>query len=169
MTPHLTAYFERIGVGPLEGQIAEINLQAQEWMALAASTLRRGYLVIVDYGAEATELYHAAHRQQGTLRAFHHHQFAHDPLAHPGQQDLTTTIDWTSLIQTGEENGLHRVTFERQDKFLLRVGLLDQLETMTAGMSNGAEALALRSTARDLILPGGMSQSFQVLVQKRQR
>jgi SAM-dependent MidA family methyltransferase len=168
-TPHLITYFERLGINLREGQIAEVNLQAHEWMALAASTLKRGYLIIVDYGADATDLYHPTQRQQGTLRAFHRHQFAHDPLAHPGQQDLTTTVDWTSLIHTGQENGLHPVSFEPQDKFLLRAGLLDQLQLMTAGMASQAEALALRSTLRDLILPGGLSESFQVLVQKRQQ
>ena len=37
---------------------------------------------------------------------------------------------------------------------------------MTAQMQGEAEAMALRSSARELILPGGMSESFQVLIQK---
>ncbi len=40
------------------------------------------------------------------------------------------------------------------------------MEMMTAQMDSEAEALALRSSAHELILPGGMSESFQVLVQK---
>lgn len=166
-TPRLQAYFERIGVSLREGQISEVNLEAQDWIALAASTLTRGHLILVDYGADATELYHSTHRQRGTLRAFHRHQFADDPLAQPGQQDLTTTIDWTHLQKTAEENGLHSISFERQDKFLLRAGLLDQLQLMTATMPADADAIALRSTLRDLILPGGLSESFQVLIQKK--
>jgi SAM-dependent MidA family methyltransferase len=59
------------------------------------------------------------------------------------------------------------VSFERQDAFLLRAGLLDQLELMAAETQNQTEALILRSSVRELILPGGMSESFQVLVQKR--
>jgi SAM-dependent MidA family methyltransferase len=167
-TARLLEYFECIGVQLLEGQIAEVNLEAQDWIAHAASILRRGYLITVDYGAEAADLYEASHRRTGTLRAFHRHQFADDPLARPGEQDLTTNVDWTHIIRAGEKAGLHAVSFERQDAFLLRVGLLGQMELMTAQMHSEAEALALRSSARELILPGGMSESFQVLVQKQQ-
>jgi SAM-dependent MidA family methyltransferase len=165
-TPRLAAYFERLGVSLHEGQLAEVNLEAQEWMKRAASTLRCGYLITVDYGADASELYQSPHRQQGTLRAFHRHRIVEDPLARPGEQDLTTTVDWTHILKAGEELGLRRISFERQDKFLLRAGLLDQLELMTAHLHSEAESLSLRTAGRDLILPGGMSESFQVLVQK---
>jgi SAM-dependent MidA family methyltransferase len=166
-TPRLAGYFERVGVRLPEGHLAEVNLEAQEWMQRAVRVLRRGYLILVDYGAESVELYHAPSRQHGTLRAFHHHQLAADPLARPGEQDLTTTVDWTHILEAGEELGLRRVLFERQDRFLLRAGLLDQLELMTSGTQGEAEALALRTGARELILPGGMSESFQVLVLKK--
>jgi hypothetical protein len=39
---------------------------------------------------------------------------------------------------------------------------------MTAATPNETEAIALRSTLRDMILPGGLSESFQVLIHKRQ-
>lgn len=165
-TPRLTEYFARIGVQLGEGQLTEINLDAQDWISRAASILSRGYLITVDYGAEAADLHQTSHHPQGTLRAFHRHQFADNPLALPGQQDLTTNVDWTHIIKSGEKAGLHLLSFERQDAFLLRAGLLDQLTLMTAGMHSEAEAIALRSSAHDLILPGGMSESFQVLIQK---
>ncbi|HYY56309.1 MAG TPA: SAM-dependent methyltransferase [Pyrinomonadaceae bacterium] len=165
-TTRLAAYFERVGVTLSEGQVAEVNLEAQDWLALAAAKLGRGYLILVDYGAQAPALYQASHRGQGTLRAFHQHKSASDPLARPGEQDLTTTVDWTNIIKAGTEAGLRVVSLERQDKFLLRAGLLDQLRLMTAATDSEAEAIALRSSVRELILPGGMSESFQVLVQK---
>jgi SAM-dependent MidA family methyltransferase len=165
-TPRLAAYFERLGVRLCEGQLAEVNLEAREWIKRAVSTLRRGYLIIVDYGASAEELYQSPHRRAGTLRAFQRHQLFEDVLARPGEQDLTTTVDWTNILKAGEELGLRRLVFERQDKFLLRAGLLYGLELMTAQLQGEAEALTLRSGARELILPGGMSESFQVLVQK---
>jgi SAM-dependent MidA family methyltransferase len=164
-TPRLAQYFERAGVRLQEGRLAEVNLEAQAWMERAARSLKRGYLITIDYGASAAELYGAPHRSDGTLRAFRRHRLADDPLANPGEQDLTTTVDWTHIMKTGEELGLRPVAFERQDRFLLRAGLPEQLELMTAEMKDEAEALALRTSARELILPGGMSESFQVLVQ----
>ena len=166
-TPRLALYFERLDVELAEGQITEVNLGVEEWMKRAASVFKRGALVIVDYGDEANDLYSALHRPAGTLRAFHRHRFTDDILARPGEQDLTTTIDWTNVKAIGEELGLETVSFERQDEFLLRAGLLDQLEHMTAAAQSEADALVLRSSVRELILPGGMSESFQVLVQKK--
>jgi SAM-dependent MidA family methyltransferase len=167
-TMQLAAYLHRVGVELSEGQIAEINLEVEEWMKRAASVFRRGYLLIVDYGDEASHLYNAAHRAEGTLRAFHRHRFADDLLARPGEQDLTTTIDWTNVRNVGEALGLQTVCFERQDEFLLRAGLLEQLERTTSVTQSEADALILRSSVRELILPGGMSESFQVLVQKKE-
>jgi SAM-dependent MidA family methyltransferase len=166
--PQLAEYFNGAGVELSEGQIAEVNLGIEEWMSRAASTFERAFLIIVDYGAEAVDLYSAAHRRQGTLRAFHRHSPADELLAMPGEQDLTTTIDWTNVRRIGEALGLQTVSFERQDEFLLRAGLLDQLERMTADAPNETEAIVLRSSVRELILPGGMSDSFQVMIFKKE-
>lgn len=168
-TPQLADYLARSGVELSEGQIAEVNLEVEGWMRCAASVFKRGYLILVDYGAEASDLYCAPHRHKGTLRAFHHHSFAEDALSRPGEQDLTTTIDWTNVKRIGTELGLQTLSFERQDKFLLHAGLLDQLERMTRDAPGEADALILTSGVRELILPGGMSERFHVLVQGKVR
>jgi SAM-dependent MidA family methyltransferase len=166
-TPRLLTHLNSAGITLAEGQIAEINLEAESWMARAATVLERGFIITVDYGAEADQLYGAPHRRKGTLRAFHQHRLVDDVLARPGEQDLTTTIDWTHIIKVGEACGLQTFSFERQDGFMLRAGLLDQLEIMTAEEPDSAEAQILRASARELILPNSSSTSFQVLVQKR--
>ncbi|HKC65492.1 MAG TPA: SAM-dependent methyltransferase [Pyrinomonadaceae bacterium] len=166
-TSELDSYFARYCFELSEGQIAEVNLEVEAWMKRAAKVFERGYMIVVDYGAEASDLYSAQHRLEGTLRAFHRHSFADNVLARPGQQDLTTTIDWTNVRRIAEESGLQTQSFERQDKFLLRVGLLEQLERETAEGKSEADALILRSSVRDFVLPGGMSESFQVLVMRK--
>jgi SAM-dependent MidA family methyltransferase len=166
-TPRLEEHFARAGVALAEGHVAEVNLAADEWVARAATTLRRGSVVTVDYGAEAEELYRSPRRRDGTLRGFREHQFVADVLAHPGEHDLTTTINWTQVRRAGEAAGLETVSLERQDEFLLRAGLLDQLDRLTSRLDGEAERLRLRLGAREMILPGGMSESFQVLVQRK--
>jgi SAM-dependent MidA family methyltransferase len=166
-TPQLEAHFARVGVALADGQIAEVNPAAGEWIERAAKTLRRGYVVTVDYGAEAEELYGSPQRRDGTLRGFREHQFVADVLQRPGEHDLTTTIDWTQIKRAGEAAGLEAISLERQDEFLLRAGLLDQLERLTSRLDDEAERLRLRLGAREMILPGGMSASFQVLVQRK--
>lgn len=166
-TPRLAAHFSGLDTTLAEGQVAEVNLAAEEWLTEAASALKRGYVVTVDYGAEAAELYHSTERSAGTLRGFRAHQFVADPLAHPGEHDLTTTINWTGLKLAGAAAGLETISLERLDEFLLRAGLLEELERLTAQLPTEAGRLRLRLGAREMILPGGMSRSFQVLLQKK--
>ena len=164
-TPRLAEYFAGQGIELAEGQSAEVNLAAEEWIARAARAVERGFVVTVDYGAEATELYDHRLRPHGTLRAFRAHRFSDDPLADPGRQDLTATVNWTSIKKAGEAAGLRTLAHERQDQFLLRAGLLEQLERLSALAPDEAARAQLRLAARDMILPGGMAESFQVLVQ----
>jgi SAM-dependent MidA family methyltransferase len=63
--------------------------------------------------------------------------------------------------------GFEVVEFASQDKFLLKAGLLDQLEYRLSRTKTDAEKTGLSVGAREMILPGGMASSFQVLVQKR--
>ena len=167
-TSRLAEHCARQHIDVTEGQIVEVSLAAAEWIAHAASLFVRGFVVTIDYGDEAANLYQDPRRRAGTLRAFRQHQFADDILANPGEQDLTATIDWTHIRRAGESAGLHTVLFTRQDDFLLRAGLLQQLEHATARATTEAESIKLRVSIRDLILPGGVSQSFQVLVQEKQ-
>jgi SAM-dependent MidA family methyltransferase len=167
-TPRLSQYLERLNMKLADGQTAEINLRAVDWLERIASLFKRGYLILVDYGAEAQALYDARIRPRGSLRAFHRHRLVRDVLGEPGRQDITTTVDWTTVKRACREAGLEIVSFERQERFLLDAGLQAELERMTAQVESEAVALILRASVRELILPGGMSESFQVLVAARQ-
>jgi SAM-dependent MidA family methyltransferase len=150
-----------------EGQTIEINFAIDEWLRTVAAKLERGFVVTVDYGAEADELYDPALRPDGTLRGFSRHGFVDDLLSEPGEYDLTTSVNWTQVKAVGEKLGLKTIDFASQDKFLLNAGLLDQLQYRLDRAESEAERVSLTTGAREMILPGGMASSFQVLVQKR--
>lgn len=166
-TPRLAEHFRRLGVTLVEGQSAEVNLDAGDWLSRAAEIVGRGFVVTVDYGDEAAGLYAAPQRRDGTLRAFRRHELVEDVLADPGEQDLTTTVNWTQAVADGEAAGLRTISLERLDAFLLRAGLLEQLELESAHAPGEAELAALRLDAREMILPGGMASHFQILVQRK--
>lgn len=166
-TPRLAEYFEEFGVRLAEGQVAEVNLEIEEWLRRVAGRISKGYVVTVDYGAAAEDLYSANSDQQGTLRGFQRHQFVGDLLAQPGEHDLTTTVNWSFVKSVGARLGLEVMEFERQDKFLLAAGLLDQLEIELRHCKDEAERLRVSTGAREMILPDGMAARFQVLVQKK--
>ncbi|HET6671390.1 MAG TPA: SAM-dependent methyltransferase [Pyrinomonadaceae bacterium] len=166
-TPKLQSYFAGAGICLAEEQIAEVNLEARNWIRSAVELLERGYVISVDYGAEAEGLFSATDRPHGTLRSFHNHQLVNDVLGNPGEQDMTSSVNWSDVINAGESAGLKTIVFERQDQFLMREGLLEELELRVSEAAGEAEKLRLRTSAREMILPGGMAADFQVLVQEK--
>jgi len=166
LTPRVAEYVDRTGIKLAEGQIAEINLAAEDFISRAAAMLDPGYVVTIDYGAERDDLWRSPNRQHGTLRAFRRHQFMNDVLSAPGEQDLTTTIDWTQIREAGERVGLRTLRFERLDQFLLVEGLLTRLGEISSTL-DAVEAIRLSTSARELVLPTGLAASFQVLVQEK--
>jgi SAM-dependent MidA family methyltransferase len=166
-TQSVAEYCQRVELRLAEGQIAEINLEAEEYISRAAGLFERCFLVTVDYGAERPELLQAPDRFAGTLRAFHRHQLIDNVLARPGEQDLTTTVDWTQIKEVGRRAGLRAIRFQPLDQFLLDEGLLQRLSEMLLHTPDQVEALRLSTSAREMIMPHGMTASFQVLVQEK--
>ena len=112
---------------PLEpGWRAEINLRAVDWIRDAARRLRRGFIILIDYGHEARELYSATH-SAGTLTTFARHTMAGPEssrrrravAADPGEQDITAHVDFTSVRAAAEAEGLTTLGFLDQTYFLL--------------------------------------------------
>jgi len=150
-----------------EGQIYELNPGAAAFVSRAAELLNRGLLITVDYGASRDELLSAPNRFAGTLRGFRRHQFADDALANPGEQDLTTTIDWTAMQEAGRRSGFENLRLERLDKFLLNEGLLAALSSLADQLTHPADVINLQTGAREMIRPDGLAASFQVLIQRK--
>ena len=88
-------------------------------------------------------------------------------LAQPGEYDITSSVNWTQVRAVGEKFGFKVVEFASQDKFLLQAGLLEELEYQLSRAATEAEKASLTTGAREMILPGGMASSFQVLVQRK--
>lgn len=167
VSPRLNEYFDEPGVPLEEDQIAEVSLEIAAWLGKVADRLRTGYVVTVDYGAAAEDLYSPVADKRGTLRGFQRHQFVDDVLAQPGEHDLTTTLNWSFVKSVGERLRLRIVEFQRQDKFLLAAGFLEQLEFQSEQSRDDAARLRLSTAAREMILPDGMAARFQVLVQQK--
>jgi SAM-dependent MidA family methyltransferase len=166
-TPALAEFCREYSVELEEGQSIEVNLAIDEWLSLVAAKLETGFLISVDYGAEACDLYDVALRPEGTLRAFSRHEFVDDVLSRPGDYDITASVNWTQVQAVASRLGFATVEFAQQDRFLMSAGLLDELERRLLQATSDADKLALSTGVREMILPGGMGSSFQVLVQKR--
>jgi SAM-dependent MidA family methyltransferase len=122
----IEAYFDALGLLPGEGCDAEVLLETPRWLASAAGALRRGYLLTLDYGYEAAALY-AAWRRRGTLLTFYRHTSGDDPYVRIGRQDITASVDLTTLRRAGEAAGLQTIFDMSQTEWLAQLGIGEAL------------------------------------------
>jgi SAM-dependent MidA family methyltransferase len=160
-------YCDLIKLQLAEGQIYEVNLRAEQFLLLAAKSIREGVLITVDYGAERHELLSDPNRFSGTLRAFRKHQLVDETLTSPGEYDLTTTVDWTQIIDAGQRHGLEVLRFQRLNEFLMGEEALFEVMKAASLVADPAEQFKLNRDAIELIKPDGMGAAFQVLVQRK--
>ncbi|MGQ9638183.1 MAG: class I SAM-dependent methyltransferase [Thermodesulfobacteriota bacterium] len=164
--PELLNYFKFIGIDIKEGQLAEINLQALQWIETVSRCLKKGFVLTIDYGYLAEELY-APTRLHGTLLCYYRHQALENPYQRLGEQDITSHVNFTALIKKGEEVGLRFTGLVPQYQFLLALGVLQELELLSQDM-NELEKLKLRLSLMHLIEPEvGMGEVFKVLIQHK--
>jgi SAM-dependent MidA family methyltransferase len=166
-TPELERYLARSGVALLPGQRVEINLAAGYWLSGVAAALERGFVLTIDYGYPAAELY-APYRKNGTLLCYYRHRVEENPFIRVGRQDMTSHVDFTNLISAGSELGLEMVWFGEQYRFLMAAGLMDEMAAAEAETATEEEKRNLRLILKKLILPdGGMGDTFKVLIQSK--
>ncbi|NTV49099.1 MAG: SAM-dependent methyltransferase [Geobacteraceae bacterium] len=166
-TPDIEAYLKRIAVELHPGQQAEVNLNAPKWLASASRALQRGYIMTIDYGYPAPELYTPL-RKLGTLLCYYRHQTEENPYIRLGLQDITAHVDFTTLMKCGEDLGLLNVWFGEQYRFLLSAGIIEEIEEIERSAIAEEEKLRLRLALKKLIMPeGGMGDTFRVLIQSK--
>ncbi|MGG1553101.1 class I SAM-dependent methyltransferase [Paenibacillus ferrarius] len=153
---------KRLKVQWQEGQIVEINLAAEDWIADIARRMAGGALLIIDYGDREEELY-AAHRKLGTLMCYYRHQAHSDPFLHPGEQDLTAHVDFSQCRAVAEANGLVTAPLQTQREFLVAQGILEKLQTHY-DPNPFSEVSKRNRSIRQLLLSDGMSELFKVFV-----
>jgi len=163
----LQAHLDWLGCSPVTGNRAELNLEAVRWLTRMANRLQRGFILTIDYGYPAAELF-ALHRRLGTLLCYAGHTTNEKPLQAVGEQDITAHVDFTALQKAGDEAGLSNLWFGEQYRFLLALGFVEELMVLQAREQNPAKARELRLKLKNLIMPeGGMGDTFKVLLQSR--
>jgi SAM-dependent MidA family methyltransferase len=168
-TPALAGYLDRLRAVLEPGWRVEINLRAVDWIRDIARRLRRGFVILIDYGHEARELYSPTHAG-GTLTTFTRHTMAGPEsvgdspswLAHPGEQDITAHVDFTSVRAAAEAEGLTTLGFLDQTYFLLGLANLENSENL-ASLAN-PENLKQRLALKTLLMPGGLGSTHKVLL-----
>jgi SAM-dependent MidA family methyltransferase len=111
--------------------------------------------LFIDYG-------HTASAYGETLQAVKAHRFD-DPLAEPGEADLTAHVDFAAFAQAAVAAGLSASEVVTQRDFLFRLGLVERAEALAR--ANPAAFEAIRSGAERLVdpAPTGMGALFKAM------
>lgn len=137
------------------GSIFEIAPAREALMQQIAERIARdsGAALFLDYG-------HLASAIGDTFQAMRGHAYV-DPLAEPGEADLTSHVDFAALATVVRASGIApRLT--TQGDFLVALGLLERAGQL--GANRGAEAQqSIRDDVQRLAGPDAMGELFKVI------
>ena len=165
-SPEVGEYFLRQGIELREGQQAEAGLDACRGICDVGRRLDRGFVLTVDYGHAAAELYNERH-MRGTLLAYSKHHVSEDYLLAPGEQDLTAHVNFTALDVWGSRAGLARTGCVSQMAFLVALGRANEFADLYAPGASEVERVRARLLLKTLLHPEGMGETFQVCIHHR--
>jgi SAM-dependent MidA family methyltransferase len=155
-------FLDRYSVHPESGERLEAVLAAQQLMNQIAATIRRGFLITIDYGYTRAE--QLAGRHRGTLKAIRKHSISDSPYEAPGEQDITADVNFTALAAACEKQGMSTQKLVTQSQFLLGIGEANQFADAFEECRPPQERAKVALQLKHLVTPAGMGESFHVLV-----
>ena len=158
-------YIKSQSIDLAENQRFEVPLKMVEMIFTISSTLTKGIMVTFDYGYTQVEWSEPVHRH-GSLRGYYRHQLFEDILQYPGKMDMTTHIHFDALQHYGERVGLRFEALQSQADFLIQAGLLSELEDHQ-NLDPFSEIAKRNRAIRSLVIPGGISSYFRVMLQSK--
>ncbi len=160
-TEGIYGFSKRYLEGYAQGEEAEACLLAGKWLAEVGRALQKGFVLCIDYGYLAPELYSPG-RRKGTFRCFYHHELSSDPYMRVGEQDITADVNFSELMRVGDTLGLSTVKYTTQGQFLVDWGILEIFKTYDKPENQGD-----RLAAKTLFMPEFMGRKFKVLLQSK--
>ena len=155
-------FLDRYSVHPEAGERIEAPLIAQRYMSQIAAKVKCGFIVAIDYGYTRQEQLAGRHRV--TIAAYRQHSVSANPYEAPGEQDLTTHVNFTALAAAAEQNGLQVQPLLTQSQFLLGIGEANQFADAFEECRLPQERAKVALQLKHLITPEGMGEKFHVLL-----
>jgi len=138
----------------------EINCNINPWLNSLNDVLGEGLILISDYGYPRQEYFHPQ-RHEGTLICHYRHHVHDDPFLYPGLQDITASVDFTTVAEAAVDAGLHVSGFTTQAHFLIACGLdqfVSDYET-----DDAVERSKMVHQVTKLTMPGEMGEKFKFI------
>jgi len=161
----LKEYMAELDVQLPKGFRTEINLEAREWLKEIAASLKKGYVITIDYGCSSAGLY-SRRRNFGTVLCYNKHQINENPYHDIGKQDITAYVNFSALCHWGLKNGLACCGLTTQAHFLLALGFKDYL-IKTIEQENDILKMVKKEAFLTHTLLVDMGNKFKVLIQRK--
>jgi SAM-dependent MidA family methyltransferase len=136
-----------------DGAIAEVRDNAPLAAEIARLAGQPFAGLFIDYGHEGPVI-------GDTLQAVSRHAYA-DPLAAPGEADITAHVDFALLAVALRKAGLEVEPLLTQGEFLTRLGIIERARRLAA--QNPRTANEIETAVSRLVSPAAMGQRFKVL------
>ncbi len=144
------------------GHISEMCLSYPSFAKKCALYGRNVEFIFIDYGISKEELTSGI-RPDGTARGYQKHQVC-SPLMRPGHIDITSDVVWHIAEKAFENAGFADISLIKQGEFLLAHGALSVLSELNAKMGKDIlSIMKLNGEMKQLVMPGGFGERFQVL------
>ncbi|MEO8130673.1 MAG: SAM-dependent methyltransferase [Bryobacteraceae bacterium] len=164
-SPRIEERLTGLGLSLPEAYRGEVNLALEDWTCQISSALDRGFILTIDYGQQAADLY-SPDNNRDTLVCYHRHAVREDPYQDIGQQDITCHVDFTTLMRLGDTHGLATMGYTSQSQFLKNLGYSSLLDALDAqGLS--AARTALNRMAMMALVDPEQYGDFKVLAQTK--
>ena len=140
----------------------KFNQAALDWIERLAANLQRGYVITIDYGRSAAEF-------QEAVQVRSRHRNLDSPFEQIGHADITMHVDWPSIVERAQANGLRVAGFTDQHHFL--TGIMSELGRVGSpeptaadwGQSPLPDSPKAKRELQTLLHPEMLGRAFQVL------
>lgn len=129
------------------GSRLEVCVQLDQWCLQAAGALRRGYLLVVDYGDREPDLWR--NHRAGSLVTYGPAGFGEDPLVDPGGLDVTAEVNFSAVERAARRAGFLPQLYTTQRDWLRSLGL-DEVASDLEAASDQAWAAGRNQEALEL-------------------
>ncbi len=140
------------------GTVFEFSPAAEGTVREIGDHLEHGAALLLDYGAEQTELVRG--RPRGTLAAFRGHRVVEDPWGDPGGSDLSVFVNFTRIRAAAQASGLTELAYRSQAEALGAWGFPQLLEDAVRAAGSAEAQVRLRLAAKNLLFG---FENFRVL------
>jgi SAM-dependent MidA family methyltransferase len=141
-----------------EGYTTETNVQSSAWINSLYELISEGTVLLIDYGMDKSEYFHPQ-RNDGTLKCFFNHKSSDDPFSNIGNQDITTSVNFSDIADSAVGAGFEISGYCTQAMFLISLGI----ENYLLDEEDNENRMKLAQEIKQLVLPGAMGEVFKVL------